>query len=149
MNTYSKKSGQTLIETAFALLILLVLTLGAVEFARAWYVKNSLKNAVRQGARVVAVTPNTPTPFITSFSCTSACPNTNNIIDAVCCQPGVTPPVEVTVTCSGSTTACGSITAGDTVTVQATKTFLFIIGGSPWPWPGSTDMVADASMRYE
>lgn len=151
------RAGQTLIETAIALLILLIITLGGIEFARAWYVKNSLKNAVRQGARVAAVTPNIPTPFTTSFSCVSGtvCPNADVIINAVCCQPGVkpndpsAPAVTVTITCSGSTTDCGSIIPGDTVTVQATKAFSFVIGGSPWPWPRSTQITADASMRYE
>jgi Flp pilus assembly protein TadG len=158
--------GQTLIETALVLLLLLVILLGIAEFSRAWFTKNSLKNAVRQGARVVAVTP---TAFTTSFSCTSgpggtACPNTDGIIDAVCCQPGVksndssAPPVMVTVTCSGSTTDCGSIIAGDTVTVQAKKRFFFVIGGHKftwfgvlriWPWSAFTDIVTDASMRYE
>ena len=154
------RKGQALIETALVLILLLVIFLGIAEFSRAWYTKNSLKNAVRQGARVVAVTPNTPTVFTTSFSCISgpsgtACPNSDGIIDAVCCQPGVksndpsVPPVVVTVTCSGSTSDCGSIVAGDTVTVQATKVFNFVIGNSPWPWPRTIAVTTDASMRYE
>ena len=97
----NNRKGQTLIETAVVLLILLIIVLGLAEFARAWFLKSSLKNAVRQGARVaVVITPATGLSP-TSFQCTSttACPNTNVIINAVCCQPGVKSGTSVTLQC--------------------------------------------------
>src|SRR4030042_3019089 len=82
------REGQTLIETALVLFLILLILLGISEFARAWYTKNSLKNAVRQGARVAVVTPGISD---TTFICNSdtTCPNSDLIINAVCCQPGV------------------------------------------------------------
>lgn len=148
------KKGQILIETALVLMILLVILLGITEFARAWFTKNSLKNAVRQGARVAVVTP----APLTGFSCSSATPcptNTNAIINAVCCQPGVKPKIgepaiEVIITCNDA--VCGNpIPAGTTVKVSANlnNPNFFIVGGGIWPWPKSLNLTVDASMRYE
>jgi Flp pilus assembly protein TadG len=55
MDTKDKEIGQTLIETVFVLALLLILIFGIAEFARAWYLKNSLNNASRVGARVAIV----------------------------------------------------------------------------------------------
>ncbi len=157
-----------MIETALVLLLLLVILIGIAEFARAWYTKNSLKNAVRQGARVAAVTnPNTNFPS-SPFTCTTAnttlafCQNpaSNAIITAVCCQPGVPHlagnATTITVTCFdpsgtllGSCSGVGGVISGGTVQVSGTTTFLLVVGGSPWPWPASTTLITDASMRYE
>lgn len=49
--------GQTIVETALVLPILLLLVLGIFEFGRAMYIKNALNNAARAGARAAAVLP--------------------------------------------------------------------------------------------
>lgn len=164
MKTFRRNEGQTLIETALLLFLILLILLGISEFARAWFVKNSLKNAARQGARVAAVTPRANLPA--TFDCNNpSCPVANPVINAVCCQPGVPkkpenwsdpPNTGVTLTCknqSGIVIACNTITADGSVDVNATSTFFFIIGSnssnSLWPWPQSTNMSANASMRYE
>src|SRR4030065_2260820 len=91
MRLFKKQEGQTIIETALILVFLLFVLFGITEFARAWYMKNSLKNAARQGARVAVVTSQSSYPA--NFMCdnTTNCndPNLNPIIRAVCCQPGV------------------------------------------------------------
>jgi Flp pilus assembly protein TadG len=155
--------GQTLIETALILFLLLIVVFGITEFARAWYTKNSLKNAVRQGARVAAVlSPNTNfTSSIfscTNFSCTT--PSTDQLMYAVCCQPGIPKRPEnattITVTCYDSSgtllsSCAGSsgIVSGGTVKVSGSTTFFFMIGGAPWPWSKTVTITTDASMRYE
>lgn len=139
MNYIKTIKGQTLIETALMLLFLLTILLMVTEFARAWFTKNSLKNAVRQGARVAVVT----TPPIANFSLT--CPNSNNVvISSVCSQPGVPAGTNVTLNCSA--TPC---TSNSTVTVTATTTFTYVVGGSPWLWPKTQNLRTNASMRYE
>jgi Flp pilus assembly protein TadG len=152
----NKQQGQTLIETALILFVLLMILLGIAEFARAWYTKNSLKNAARQGARVAAVTPAANiTP--TTFNCINpSCPDSNAIQNAVCCQPGIPTQAAnataVNVYCydkDGNTVACSNIVANGTVKVSMTSTFEFVVGNSPWPWPKTTNMAVDASMRYE
>lgn len=52
--------GQSLVEMAIALPILLVLLIGLVEMARAWNVRQVMTNAAREGARqAVVVGPQT------------------------------------------------------------------------------------------
>jgi len=151
------REGQTLIETAFALILLLTITLGGIEFARAWYVKNSLKNAVRHGARLAVVTLGISD--VTGQTCeNTTCPastppsNSNEIIDAVCCSPGVpktaNTSVDLQITDDDSS---GGLNAGDTVTVRVTysKSDFFVVGNSPWPWSRGITMITDASMRFE
>jgi len=156
MGTFSKREGQTLIETAFVLFLLLLILLGITEFSRAWYTKNSLKNAARQGARVAAVTPVGSFPSENPFTCdtSTTCANPNAIINAVCCQPGIPKQdsgTSVTLICKdlSGTKACSDVTSGDEIEVSTSSTFTFIIGNSPWPWSKSMDFTTNASMRYE
>lgn len=50
-------TGQALVEMAIILPLLMLLVMGIFEFGRAMYIKNSLTQAARSGARVAAVTP--------------------------------------------------------------------------------------------
>ena len=43
MKKSNRQQGQTLIETAIILIVLLLIVFGITEFARAWFTKNSLK----------------------------------------------------------------------------------------------------------
>ena len=157
MRTLRHNKGQTLIETAFVLIILMLISLGLVEFARAWYVKSSMKNAARQGARVAVVTP--AANITTSFTCdtATACPNGDPVIYAVCCQPGVPKKdggTDVEIHCyaedGSGEKSCGSITTGDELEVITFADFNFIIGGTApfWEWSNQR-FTADATMRYE
>jgi hypothetical protein len=156
MKISNRQQGQTLIETALILFIILLIVLGIAEFARAWYTKNSLKNAARQGARVAVVTPAAYIP-LTTFKCVNpSCPDSNAIIDSICCQPGIPKTTgedtTVTITCfdkDGNSIGCDDITASGTVTVHITSIHGFVVGNSPWPWAKTTNLVVDASMRYE
>ena len=148
-----RQQGQTLIETALILFLILIILIGIVEFARAWHTKNSMKNAARQGARVAAVTPaSLLSP--TSFACINpSCPQSNVITNAVCCQPGIPTSTAsnttVTLTCPNTTGECASITSNGTVKVSVASQFEFIVGGSPWPWAKTRTFTENASMRYE
>src|SRR3990167_8693987 len=93
MVTGNKELGQTLIETVFVLALLLLLILGIAEFSRAWYVKNSLNNAARVGARVGAVTPGLAAETDTPCSAPAS-----DVATAVCNSAGVPSTAEVTVT---------------------------------------------------
>jgi Flp pilus assembly protein TadG len=55
-----KESGQTLVEFALVLPILLILIFGAIEFGRVFHATHVITSAAREGARVAAVgKPNT------------------------------------------------------------------------------------------
>jgi hypothetical protein len=173
MLIYKRQKGQTLVETAIILFLLLLILLGITEFARAWFVKNSLKNAVRHGVRIAVVTPAPgfnptlippppPRPAVGTYSdCQgNACPysltNNNDIIDAVCCSSGVQNRIfndpkggtRISLTYIDEDNT-NTLTTGDTILVSAQTNFNFIVGNSPWPWNKTQTFTTDASMRYE
>jgi hypothetical protein len=138
MGNDKKAKGQTLVETAIILSLLLLVVLGIAEFSRAWFMKSSLKNAVRQGVRTAVVTPGIigvgPLP----------CPQGNVVLNAVCTSPGVPAGTSVSLVDVNGAPA----TAGDEITVTATANFTTIVPkflGSFIP----TTLSASASMRYE
>ena len=51
------EQGQSVMELALILPLLLLLVIGISEFGRAWMTLNILTGAVREGARVASVTP--------------------------------------------------------------------------------------------
>ncbi len=58
-NTLGNEEGQSLVEFAFAVPMLLVLAFGIAEFGRAWMTQNILTGAAREAVRLLAV----PAPF--------------------------------------------------------------------------------------
>ena len=161
-NRTEDNNGQTLIETAIALFVLLMILIGIAEYSRAWYRKSSVKNAVRQGARVAVVTTHitslSPTPCGVTCPAPAPDPNNNNdsvILAVVCCSTGVvndsTSEVRIDITYtdgSGVHDRSGDAQSGDAVKVSSTTAFSTIVPrlfGSLIP----TQLSADATMRYE
>jgi len=148
MKISNRQQGQTLIETALVLFLILMILLGIAEFSRAWFIKNSLKNAARTGARIAVVTPN-----LTDVDPALSCPQAGNgVINAVCTSPGVGNNSKTAVKIDiieRSGTDPAQLNDTVTVTVHYIHPRFFIVGGSPWPWPKDFDTWAEASMRYE
>jgi Flp pilus assembly protein TadG len=164
MKISNRQNGQTLIETALILFLLLLIVLGIEEFARAWYTKNSIKNAARQGARVAVVTPsasitqqctgtNPPCNATRSFT---NCPSgtgsiADPIVNAVCTSAGVDRSKTAYGTCflngPGPLT---TLDGGDTVNICVRTDFVTAVPN----FPGLGNIIpnklyGDASMRYE
>jgi Flp pilus assembly protein TadG len=60
MKTLAKQTrGQSLVEFALVIPMLLILMVGIMEFSRAWMTKNILTGAAREAARMYAVQNNT------------------------------------------------------------------------------------------
>lgn len=138
-NTNTK--GQTLVETALILIVFLIILLGIVEFSRAWYMKNSLKNGVRHAVRMASVTPG-----ITEAG-PEACPGSNVITAAVCNSPGVkdaSTQVSLRIIADGP-----SGLPGDEVTVTAEHNFDMVVGGGIFPWDKTVTLITNATMRHE
>ncbi len=161
-NIKNRESGQTLIETTFVLLLLLLILFGIAEFARAWFLKNSLNNAARVGARFAVVQ-------------VDLVPNDAAVIAAVKNAPGVPSDnqssqivlVEVFI-CDKDESDCDSAGAseseantGDIIRITVTVTFKdsnnedtqFSVLSSLIPGLSGPDALqslsARASMRYE
>jgi Flp pilus assembly protein TadG len=151
--------GQTLVETALVLILLLMILIGIAEYSRAWYRKSSIKNAVRQGARVAAVTAHITSSSVAQCGVTCPAPapdpnnNNNNVIVAVvCCSSGIVNDnathVGIAVTDNSGNPRGGDAQTGDAVNVNALTPFSTIVPklfGSLIP----TQLSSDATMRYE
>ena len=95
----SKSRGQSLVELAFLLPILLLLVLGAMDVGRLFSVKITLTNAAREGANYLSRHPDEWT-------------NTTNTVAAIQGEASVLTGYQITaIQCSGS---CDT---GDTATV--------------------------------
>jgi len=163
MGTGNKELGQTLIETVFVLALLLLLILGIAEFARAWYVKNSINNAARIGARVGVVTPDlaaetdtlcsAPVSAVATAVCNSLSVPAAALADikVSVCAGLIDPTTGVCTTDVSKGSDPDALDAGDTVTVRVKIDYL--TGFSPFsllPWLKSlTSLSSQASMRYE
>jgi len=123
MNLKNKK-GAALVETAFAIMLLLTIVFGIFEYGRAMFMTNALNNAAREGARRAAVSP---API-----------DINAYVRS--CIPFDTPGLEITT--SITTPTPGS---GDPVTVTLTLPFRALTGIIPVP----DNLSGEATMRYE
>ena len=56
-NTPENEKGQSLVEFALVVPLLLLLVIGIAEFGRAWMARNVLTGAAREAVRAVVVTP--------------------------------------------------------------------------------------------
>lgn len=147
MNRYKSEKGQTVIETALLMILLLVIFFGIAEIARAWWLKNQLNNAARVGVRVAIVTPNLvnvspgPCAGATSDPIVKACSSiTTNVPNTL---------VGLTIIDEDS----NGLDTGDTVTVTAQGDFQSVVpnlsGLSFGLIPDQITMQTSASMRYE
>lgn len=135
----SRDAGQSLLELAIALPILLGLVIGIFEFGRAWNVRQVTTNAAREGARQ-AVLSNTGDAEVQA------------VVDSYLTDAGLDPALAI-VTITGASGALGT-----PATVQIAYPFTFVFlgpvmnlmgaggGGAP---PGSITMTTSVSMRNE
>lgn len=54
-----RERGQALAETGIVIALFVMLTMGTIEFGRAWMIANMITHAARDGARMAAVVPAT------------------------------------------------------------------------------------------
>ena len=128
-----EQRGSAILELAFVLPLLLLLTFGVVEFARAWLVVNTLNHATREAARLAATT----TPLAVND------PAVVNRAQGILTVAGVTG-AAVTNTAAGG--------APPAVTVTANYNFVFLTGIGPlsgFSFSGTIPLSSSATMRYE
>jgi Flp pilus assembly protein TadG len=164
MKTRDKQLGQTLIETTFILALILLILFGIAEFARAWFLKNSLNNAARIGARVAVVQSNLNETAGIGPKCGTGglSPDVQAVLDSVCDSGGVDASdrnvyVDIDI---DDEDGSGDTSDGDIITVTVLARFLDS-GGSegaqfsvfssfiPGLSGGLDSLSSRASMRYE
>ena len=145
------EKGQTVIETALMMILLLVLIFGIAEIARAWWLKNQLNNAARVGVRVAIVTPG-----LTNISATTCLPPPANPVVLAACNSitntalhdDFNTKVGLNIIGNG-----GTADPSDTIIVTVQGKFVSIVPNlatlSFGLIPDQIPMSTDASMRYE
>ena len=121
--------GQSVVEFALVLPLLLLVLFGITEFGRAWMTVNILTSSAREGARLAIVTaPNVPAVV--------------QKVNDVCAAAGVTPSA-VTVTGPDPSDPDRRVT----VTVQTD--FQVLTGNILGPFNGTIPLRATSVMRHE
>jgi len=138
----SGRGGQTLVEFALIVGLILALLFGIMEFARAWQYTNALTNGVRDGARFASTIqgPNFKTEVqnYTFSLITSAIPNDPSLVIDVLKNSSSIPPA------SGE-----SFKSSDTVTVTASCDFDILTGSIIPFFSGTKTLVREATMSHE
>jgi Flp pilus assembly protein TadG len=135
--------GTALIEMAFTLPLLLLISVGIIEFGRAFQTWQVLTNAAREGARV-AVLPGISDSMVTA--------RVRQYIQAGVLDPGVTPTITID---RNTTVSYGSGTAtGSKVIVNYPFKFMVLNGVAKLVVSNATlgsdfTMAASATMRNE
>ena len=132
-NGTRKRRGQSIVELAFALPLLLLIMLGTIDVGRVFFDYIQLRNAVREGAGYGAKMP----------------ADTAGIKNYVLSH-GVPASTTVGVTCTGVCTTTGGVADGTgTIVVTAQRTFTPITTGFLQSWFGMGPIVLNvsASMR--
>ena len=122
--------GQALVEFALILPILVMLTVGAVDFARAFFSLQVVTNASREGARAGVV-----------LGATSA--QVNATMDNVLVTGGLTAPPSYTIV-----GVDGAVT-GTPTTVTISYPFQTLAGAMIPGWGGTINLTQTTVMRHE
>jgi len=146
------EAGQTIVEFALVVTLLLAILFGIVEFGRLWFYSNHLNNSVRAAARYAAVLGSTPAGFsgatVDTYLRNEISKQKNNggrIMD-----PAQIQNIAVTITApDGSHPA--SPARGDTIEVTVRYRFMLLSGLliKYIGLPPSITLKRSASMRYE
>ena len=147
------QKGQTILETALMIILLLMMVFGIAEISRAWWLKNQLNNAARVGVRVAIVSSSTDIS-----NANGTCPSNKPILKEICNS----------ITGGGLTNVSaalnGSAAIGSSVTVTVQGTFTSVVPhllsgipgafGAPTLLPGldaqgRMQMTSSSTMRHE
>lgn len=138
-NRRSRRRGSIILEAALAMPILLMIVFASVEFGYALFVKHSLQNAAREGAREGVV------PTATNASITQACDNAM----AAAGLDNINYSIAIEDKSSSSANVAG-IDPGDPVVVQVTASWsqfsVFTSGFGSWV---KGDISGRSTMRRE
>jgi len=110
-----KSGGNALIETVFALSVLLSVAMGTVEFGQFLYVKHAFNSAARDGARAAIVSGSTPAKVVSA-------------VTAALLQANVTYnsswlTITDTTTGADATSSFTGVSSGDTIKVSVSVSY--------------------------
>lgn len=110
-----RQSGQSMVEFALVLPMFLFLVFGVLDFGRAVYADSTITNAAREGARYGIISPSPASAIqakVQQFAATLSIPAAD---------------VSVSCVTADTTNDCANATAGDTITVAVTYTYVPVV----------------------
>jgi Flp pilus assembly protein TadG len=122
--TQENEKGQSLVEFALVVPLLLLLVIGIAEFGRAWMTQNILTGAAREAVRLLAVPPPAGGPAVANtraiavLAAAGITTATVSVVDA----PGSFGPVTVTVNYNFPVTIAGFIPGLNNATFPLSST---------------------------
>lgn len=146
----ARQNGQTMVETALVLFLLLLIVIGILEFGRIMYLWNSLNNAARTAVRQAVVTPSVANATGTlNNTCNFSTSDANSPVYKVVCDnlvTGIQDKTTVAVTITGVGTAPMGQKDVLTVTVRWNnlRTLTRLFEGMI-----TNTLTASATMQYE
>src|SRR5262245_17506517 len=138
--------GQSMAEMAFVVVLLVMLSLGIVDFGRMLMVQNVITHAVRDGARMAALTKDTDWGGLT-MSGTPLTTIRNRIRDQLSTVMSVAAAQTIANTANITRTNTG-LTAGETASVNVTGSVPFLFS-FPGVWGGTVAVNRTATYRFE
>jgi Flp pilus assembly protein TadG len=136
LRTANRRKGAALLETALALLVLIPLTLGMIEFSYFFFAKHSIQGAAREGARAAILPDATNSKVTTAVQNAMTMAGLNNS--------------GYTVTLSPSNVASAAAGTQISVTVQCNWSTLWTVPVGVWsPKPSGGKVTGVTVMRKE
>ena len=98
------RKGQSIVEITLITPLLLVALYVPADFGIAFFTAHLTQNAVREGARIAAISAECGTSPCVSTVTETSCPGTNSIVDEVCTRlpARLTAPLSIKTTLSGN-----------------------------------------------
>jgi len=144
-HTYVKNSrGQTLVEFALVLALLLAILFGITEFGRAWFYSNHLTNTVRSAARYAAVLSVPNAGKVTTY--------VQQELAGYMKVDDIVSPNGILITAAepdGTTKPYSEVQRGDTIKVTVRYNFTVLAGSIIPYFNGNYIIERSASMRFE
>jgi hypothetical protein len=143
-------SGQTLVEFALVVGLILAIFFGIVEFGRLWFYSNHLNNSVRAAARYAAVLGSTPDGFLRTGTGAKGTLGVDPYLrQEISKSMDPAQIASISVLVNGNATLAP--TRGDTIEVTITYNFT-VLSGHIIPWFNNDNphtLIRSATMRYE
>jgi Flp pilus assembly protein TadG len=155
MNRFRVQTGQTIVEFAFMLPLLMIIIVGIIDFSILFYDKAVVTNASREGARQGSVLRSNPgSGAYIPLDSTAVSNAVTSYISSRALSFGATTPSTVTnwttTTPAGAwSTNYASAVSGGMIKVTVTYTYTFLAFPRLAGWNGTTNLTAETVMRME
>lgn len=149
LHRIKNSSGQTIVEFALVVSLLLAILFGIVELGRIWWYSNHLNNSVRAAARHAAVLSNATSTSLATLQNDVKGYVFGELSGFISTQDLTFSNISVTVFRNGTSARTGPVKRGDTITVTISYPFTVLTGEAIPFISGTKTLRRSASMLFE